>query len=176
MDIGELKANIEMISQILAGHDKDIRKQADQQQDLEKRFERKNQDQTSLRGLFGKLKKDFHSLEEKFEDMDIDRGRSLSKAGSSGSEAGSYPVREVQELQMNLTELSLKFERAYTELEGKCTALGTVVESAGVEPANREQQWPGAASNLHGASDQDVVSHEQDWRYRYVSNDIYRRT
>lgn len=110
------------------------------------------------------MKKDLQSLQEKFDEADLDntRGRSRSKAGTSAPEIGSYLLDQVQQVQMRLSELDVRCEKGHAELDGKCTALTTVVESGAVESASGGQAWPWPGCNEHGASDRDVVSHMLD--------------
>ena len=128
-EVDELKAKIEIISEILAGHEKRIAGQGNYQQDLEKQFERKGHDQTSLKGRIGKLEKEIEALEDKVDDAAVNdnRGRSLAKFGGSASEIGAMLVNDLTDVQARLTKLEIKVQ----ELDGNVAALTTVVESGG---------------------------------------------
>lgn len=146
IEMRELKTKMEIVSKILADYDQRFGRQITQQQDVEKRFDRSEKEQTWLRGLFGKLKKDVKSLEEKLDEADVDNshGRASGNAGHSTSNPVQYFTDQLDRVQVRLTELTIKCEEQHTELDGKCAALATVVEGGTMEQASRHDQFDDA--------------------------------
>ena len=122
-----------MIEKILATYKGWIEAQDAKQQDLEKRFERKNYDQVALKGRMGTLEKNLKELKGEYESSAASQhGGSFSAGGSnSASEVGAFLADELQQLQLRIINLEVKGEDAIKELDDKCSALSAVVESGG---------------------------------------------
>lgn len=164
VDLHELRSKIGMISEVLGDHEKRIAQQSTRTYELDQSFQRKDKTSTWLQGRIGKLEKDFKGLDSKVDEIEVDsnRGRSLSKTGGS-ADVGAYLMDEVQQMQMRLADLTTSCQKGYEELEGKCTALATVVEGGSSETVGRVEQWQTLANNSNKddrkASKKDVVSY-----------------
>lgn len=164
VDLLELRKNIAMISEVLGDHEKRIAQQSTRTYEIDQTIQRKDKTSTWLQGKIGKLANDIKELDNKVDDIELDnsRGRSLSKTGGS-VDVGAYLMDEVQQMQMRLADLTTSCQKGYEELDGKCTALATVVEGGSSETVGRVEQWQTLANNSnkdnHKASKKDMVSY-----------------
>lgn len=151
---------MDTIEKILKVYKGKIETQGAQQQDLEKRLDRKCQDQTVLKGRIGTLERELKSLRAEYDGSGCNKKSDFfsSKLGGSASEVGSYLEDEVQRVQLRLSNLEHQCGQTHSELGGRCDALAAVIEGGGYEAVGSTVQLNAVENKVPKASKQDVVS------------------